>query len=103
MSEPQGKHVCCWERENPHRCILCCQCGKKADKPFDAHLLSPSETAAVEHVAYTVDFDRKYWFIRREPAVIAGGFDTREQAATWLKDFLAEKKICAASPEGGAK
>lgn len=26
---PQGKHICCWERENPHRCILCCQCGKK--------------------------------------------------------------------------
>jgi hypothetical protein len=30
---PQGKHICCWERENPHRCILCCQCGKKFEPP----------------------------------------------------------------------
>jgi hypothetical protein len=35
MSEPQGKHICCWERENPHRCILCCQCGKRCDKVPD--------------------------------------------------------------------
>ena len=27
----QRKHICCWERENPHRCILCCQCGKKCE------------------------------------------------------------------------
>jgi len=34
-TQPQGKHICCWERENPHRCILCCQCGKKFE-PRDA-------------------------------------------------------------------
>ena len=40
----QGKHICCWERKNPHRCILCCQCGKRCELVpdleaiFDEHL-----------------------------------------------------------------
>jgi hypothetical protein len=37
---PEGKHICCWEREiDQHRCILCCQCGKRFDGAQDTDSL----------------------------------------------------------------
>jgi hypothetical protein len=54
--------------------------------------LNTKETAAQEVVSYSVYFYRRHWFIKREPAVIAGGFETKEEAAEWLQDFLAEKR-----------
>lgn len=54
----QGKHICCWERENPHRCILCCQCGKKFDS-------APSERASGE-----TEFERLRNFFERHAPVL---------------------------------
>ncbi len=25
--------ICCWERENPHRCNSCCKCGTRISSP----------------------------------------------------------------------